>query len=152
MDEDQVKSFILGKYNTWTTEQIALHLGISPQAVARKAKRYGVANKSPVRKPGKRKKYSHADEELIKNNILSKGSLWVSQKLNRSEESVKSKAKRMGLSIGEKYVWPPEDIKLLMDNFDDMSYQELGRLIGKTGEAVRKFARSKGMLKQPEKA
>jgi|AntDeeMinimDraft_5_1070356.scaffolds.fasta_scaffold17786_2 hypothetical protein len=145
-----VNVFILSNYLRYTTEEIARQLGVSYQAVARRAKALGFQNK--IRIPaGTVKKYSDQEEDFIKENMASMGYPSIAVVLGRTRESVKMKAKRMGLSVGKKILWSDEEDRILRENFHQKTYQELGSLIGKDSEAVRKYARSVGLSKRKPK-
>lgn len=148
MTRTEVENFISSLYSSWRTEEIGRYLGLSYSAVTRIARGLGIPKKEKIASVSV-KKYSPSEKKFIKDFVGVLGPLRVADILGRSEEGIKGKAKRMGLSVGDKYTWEDEKKELLDKHFFDMTYPELGRLVGKGGDTVRKFAESKGYSKNP---
>lgn len=137
---------LLDEYEIKSATALAMELGVSKQALIRRARKIGVPKKAYSLKAVKRN-YLQSEDDFIRANVFELGVKAVAEKLNRSEEGIRGRAKRLGVSVGD-IKWTDEEKALLLKYYRTLTYGVIGLLVGKSEDAVGFYARSIGLKKR----
>lgn len=140
--------YLRQKYELLSARQIAAKLNISKHAVHRRVNKLKLGSKRHLETAICRV-YSSDEADFIKANA---GKLSVSQiarELGRTEDSVHSKAKRLGLTIGVKHRrLTAEQKSIIENNIQMMTYRDIAKLINRSEEQTRWHARQLGLSRR----
>ena len=101
--------------------------------VIRRAKKLGLVLASSVQWP-------EADDQLLIDHVGVKGILWCAKQLDRSEEAVRMRARRLGLKTADarSNIWTKEEDGYIVEKRQQgVGFQEIGEALGRTQEATR---------------
>ena len=94
--------------------------------------------------------WSDEESEMLKKCLEKKMPFpEIAKKLGRNLNSVKNRAKRMGLKRDS--AWKEDEIEFLRQNFEKMSNEELGKALGRSASAVKSAAGKLGIKKNISK-
>lgn len=131
-DDQYLASF----YHLKPATELAKHLKVSKQSVMRRAKKLQLGSKNDLG-TAQRKRYALEEDRYISEHIKKHGAAHVATALQRTEEGIRSRAKRLGIKLADPTKsLTPEQEQVILDNLPDKTYHEIGVLIGKSGEAV----------------
>lgn len=145
---EQKDDHLKAHYHQKTATEIALDLNISKQSVLRRARKLGLARKTESG-TAQRRKYSAEEDNYIQQNVQTYGVAQVASTLQRTEEAIRMRAKRLGIKITDPTVGlSPEQEQIVWENLTHKSYREIGDMIDKSAEAVRWHCRQRQWKKQ----
>lgn len=139
--------YLKQNYELLSARQIAAKLNISKHAVLRRVNKLDLHFKRHLVTAICRA-YSSDEADFIKVNAGKLDVSEIAKKLRRTEDSVRSKAKRMKISLATQ-VRPlsAEEQIFIERNYKLMTYREIGKLINRSEEQTRWHARVLGLKK-----
>lgn len=91
------------------------------------------------------KKWTQKEVEFLNENYSQKGAKFCSKELNRSESSVKFKAKSLGLACDKFRSWTDKEIDFLKQNYSNLGPKKCAAILGKKEVATQDKGRSLGL-------
>lgn len=139
--------YLKQNYELLTARQIAAKLNISKHAVHRRVNKLKLPCKRHL-ETALCRAYSSDEAEFIKANACKLNVSQIAVALGRTEDSVRSKSKRMKISLATK-VRPlsTEEQIFIEKNYKVMTYREIGELINRSEEQTRWHTRTLGFKK-----
>jgi len=136
-DDDK---YLANNWDQKLVRDLETDLGRTKGSILRRARALGLAKKS---------EWSFEDEEFIRHLLPEYGVEYCARHLKRSMESVRVKAKRMGIRIVSKYHndYTQEEDALLrvISKLPSLTFAQAAHILGRSPEGMRKRAKSLGM-------
>lgn len=136
-------NFLIQYYHSMTSADLAQTLDASRQSVLRRARHLGIPKKTDDQ--CKHKRYTAAEKAFILDNVNKLGPVAVGDALNRSEESIRIFCKRRKINIIFHPTWTRRNTQYLKKHAMLISVHDIAKHLGKTAEAVRKYASQHGV-------
>ena len=140
--------YLKQNYELLSARQIAAKLNISKHAVLRRVNKLDLHFKRHLVTAICRA-YSSDETDFIIANATKLDVAQIAEKLGRTEDSVRSKAKRMKVSLAARVRRLSADEQTLVEkNYGVMTYREIGKLINRSEEQTRWHARQLGLTRR----
>jgi hypothetical protein len=141
----QMDRYLRCYYHRKSAMYLAGKLELSKSAVLRRARSLNITSKYEAG-TAQKSQYSEGDISFIRENIVKMGAKNVANELNRSPESVRKKAYRIGIRLGTRNKPLSEkEQQILKDNIETKTYRELAKLLNRGEEETRWHARKLGL-------
>lgn len=82
------------------------------------------------------KNYTQTEIDYIKTNFSNLTTQEIAKHLNKSAESIKYVARKLGLSKQPHKPWTDEEIRYLKDNYFEMTSKEIGKYLGRSVHSI----------------
>jgi hypothetical protein len=122
--------------------EIAQEIGRTKSSVQTKAAELGLQDR--------RGKWTDEDVQFLQENYLTLGAEETARHLGKSVAAVHGKIRKVGggrASIGPRVVWTEDELDYLREHNQEMSWEELGKQLGRTPMAVQVRASMLGLKK-----
>ena len=142
-------AFLIDNYSKMTTQEIAEKLGRSIDSVRGKILLLGLRKRSKPRPQDMRRiqrKWTKEEIEFLKKNASKMTLYELGEKLGRSRESVRWKARELGLKVkSEQPLWEPWEKEFLKKRAHKYTVNELAEILGRTKSSVRSMLNVMGL-------
>jgi len=137
----QMDRYLRCYYHRKSAMYLAGKLELSKSAVLRRARSLNITSKYEAG-TAQKSQYSEGDISFIRENIAKMGAENVAKELNRSPESIRKKAYRIGIRLGTRNKpLSDKERQILQDNIETKTYREIAKMLNRGEEETRWHAR-----------
>lgn len=124
------RNYLLKNLGKKTNREIAEHLGIKTFKVDHYIQRQGLARYK------KKPEWTEAERDFLKSNYKKIPTSDIALKLNRTIDSIKNTASRMGISESLKRPWSIKEEEYLKTNYKKMTVKDIAAVLNRSKESV----------------